>query len=691
MFLLLHTDFIYLCKKIEKPLIHVPRVFLTKSTMYTCAYTLMVSLLLVLVGCSGTAEKTTPSPHADHGIFDLRGHPLSGDETVALDGEWEFYWDQLLTPDNFCPGHLQPELTEYFSLPGSWARHKRNGHRLGGIGQATFRLRLLPDRTSGNIHLRLFDIHEAYKLWANGKLIAQSGVPGRSAATERPARSLVIANLLLQGRPIDLVLQVSNHHFRTGGPTESLLVALPGTLETMRTQNWGLSLFLIGCMLIMGIYHLVLYFFQKRDRVSLYFGLYCMLVVGYSCSSNSSHWVASILLPWWNPVGMEVFSLTCFVIWPSLFFRFLKKLYPEEIHTILGYFLDARIVLFFCLLAFASSVSIYWFIAFCLLQSMSYTTYYIPRLFLCVRRGRDGAKFLFAGLIIQFFAGINDVLTHLGFIQSVYLAEPAVCLFVLFQSLALAKRFSSSFDAVGRLSVELEQKNTSLLAEIAERNRLEQEVVNISEEERLRISHELHDGLCQQLTGARLRTSTLAHKHKGLADEQALTDLTELLKDATQAAYQTARGLFPVEHDAALPGPSLENLLRTIAKDTGIEVTFTKDFFCKKCTNPNMTPLYRIAQEALTNAVKHAQATHICLNLRCNAYRWVELSVVDNGIGRNAACPTLGGLGMSIMAHRANLIGAELRVEDGPHGGTIVTCRAPCNEKKTQQDTQGRV
>lgn len=644
---------------------------------------LAAGALLMLGGCELTRDKS--SQHAVQGVFDMRGLSLSAGEFIKLDGEWEFYWNQLLTPDDFIFGNSKPEMTGYFPMYRAWTGFKLDGKRLGGTGQATFRLRLLPDRTDGRICLRLFDIHEAYRLWADGKLIAQSGVPGRSADTEIPERSLKLAEIEFKGRPVELVLQVSNHHFRVGGVSEPINAALSGTLETTSARGWRLALFFAGCMMIMGIYHFVLYLFYKRNPAPLYFSLFCLLAVSYSVTSNTTQWVASPFMTWWNPVIIENFSLACFVTCAPLLFRFLETLYPDEFHHRLVYFLDARIVGFFCMLIFAPGVPLYWFIALCLLQTMFYAGYYLQRLYICVKHERSGAKLILAGLSIQFIAGVNDTMTHAGIIKSIYLAEPAVCFFVLTQSLALAKHFSASFDSVERLSLELELKNDSLHREIKERNRLEQKVVATSEDERRRISHELHDGLCQQLTGARLRSSALARKYNDSEDAQTLNDLADLLKKATDNAYKTARGLWPVEHNASMPGPSLEDLLRSIAKSTGINVNFDKQCHCAKCTNLNMTTLYRIAQEALTNAAKHSEAKNISLSLRCNGDGQVELSVQDDGIGRKTARTAHGGLGMNIMEHRANLIDAKLQIEDRVQGGTVVTCIAPCADHKLSE------
>ncbi len=651
--------------------------FLPEGVSGVFRFAVCISLALLLLTCAGCSRSFHDSLRAVEGQFDLRGVALSEGKTIALDGQWEFYWDQLLTPDDFLPGGGQPHPSGFFNLPGSWPGHRLGDQILGPTGQATFRLRLLPGKMPGHLTLRLFDIHEAYKLWANGHLVAQSGQPGRSVKGEVPARSLVLAEIPLQGRPVDLLLQVSNHHFRIGGVTESILAAHPGPLERAQARDWGLALFLAGSLLIMAVYHLVLYYWRKKDPAPLYFGLYCLFVVGHVVTSNSSCWVVSLILPHWDPLSREIFSLSCFVVWASLIFRFLKTLFPEEFHQVLLYFLDARIAIFLVLLLFAPLRTVYWFIALCLVQTFVYSVYYLHRLIVCVRRGRTGAGLLLAGITVQFLAGVNDPLVHLGVIDSIYLVEPAVFLFVLSQSLVLSRRFSAAFSEVEELSVQLEQKNASLQEEMEERNRLEQKIVDISEEERRELSYELHDSLCQQLTGARLRADALVHGHAQDADAQELGELADILKNSTKEAYKIARGLWPVEHGAS--GPSLENLVKSISETTGIRISMDKQLFCKKCASPNLTPLYRIAQEALGNAAKHSKAQHIEVRLDCCGDGRIVLIVRDDGIGRQSVPSEEGGLGSSIMAHRAQIMGAELRVEFPAQGGTKLICTAPCD------------
>lgn len=233
-----------------------------------------------------------------------------------------------------------------------------------------------------------------------------------------------------------------------------------------------------------------------------------------------------------------------------------------------------------------------------------------------------------------------------------------------------------------RLFEELSEKNRSLEAEIAERKLLERQIVNIGEDERRRISHELHDGLCQQLTAARLHYSLLAEDIGGQGNHPALAQLSALLEAAINQAYDLSYGLWPVErdhHDAVGIAPSLDGLIARLRTSSGIPIDFVMQQRCAHCTNNGgVTQLYRIAQEALTNAVKHARASRIVVKLDCEPPNLVVLRVQDNGIGRRAAPLSKGGLGMGIMAHRARIVDGHLEVQDAEGGGTLVTCVIPC-------------
>ncbi len=637
---------------------------------------LMLCLVLASVLAFWGAWRTAPPPKgvAQDGVLSLSAHDLDGE--LSLEGPWEVFPNALLSPADFAVPN-PPTPGGFLRFPGAW----KGVAGLTNRGEATLRLRLIPPPGERRMTLRLMDVHIAYRLWANGDLVAQSGVPGRSKETETAHRSLVLAPLVLSGAPVDLTLQVSNHHFRRGGVAEPILLSPPGVAEAARLRGWVLSAFFCGVLLVAGIYHLSIHALRRHDAPPLYFGLYALLLLGYTASSNSTLWLVAEILPSWvSPEALESFSLLSYVAASVALYLFFLTLYPEEFSRRLGRLSDLRLPVFVVArIAFPAFVS-YWVILGLLLLTIPLSGYYVARMAVCVRRKRPGADILLVGCVILAGAALNDILVHVGAVEGDYLIMPGLFAFVLFQALALAVRFTRSFAVVERLSSELEGKNAALRDEMKERNRLEREVIAISENERRRISHELHDGLCQQLTAARLRCSVLQENLSAQTEvARDVKALGGLLSASTEDAYALSRGLWPVEHDPSAPGPSLEELVRWARRVGGVAVDLRQDRRCAKCVNPHATALYRIAQEALTNAVKHARAERVRVSVACAGDGWVELVVRDDGIGRAASAQGRdGGLGLRIMAHRANVIDADLSIADAPEGGTVVRCVAPC-------------
>jgi signal transduction histidine kinase len=637
---------------------------------------LLLMLLPLPWGCSSTKDA---APLARQGVIDLSAVDLLNHAPVRLDGEWEFYWKQLLAPEDFRTGKL-PAGSAFLSLPAAWNNVKLNGEPLGGAGYATFRLRIVPGTVTHELALRLDDVYSAYKLWANGKLLVTNGHIGGDQSGETLAQAIRLPRLTIDSQPMELVLQVSNHHYREGGIVSSIELGAAEKLEAQQHRQWGLALFCVGSLLIMGIYHIVLYCFRRKDSTPVYFGCYCLLWMIYILFSNSSGWVVLLFvekIPEYLAHRLDMFG---FIISVPVGYGFFRKLYPDEFSRRMQHVISSMALLFVVLGLACTTMTFTTVIPAYYLFSMVMILYCFARLYTAMRRGREGATFILLGFLALGLVGINDMLCDLQLVRSVYLLHIGMFVFILFQAVALSLRFSRAFTKVEHLSDELSEKNLSLEEEMAERNRLEREIVNVSEEERRHISHDLHDGLCQQLTGARLRCSVLERKLAGSGEGMAeLAQLSTLLEESVNQAYDLSRGLWPVEQGPQGFGPSLEELTHRLVQTSRIAVQFRHANGCADCHNANLTQLYRIAQEAITNAVKHARPKNLEVTLRCRPGESVSLIVHDDGIGRQAASGSPGGMGMRIMAHRARMIGGFLQIADADPGGTVVTCTIPCN------------
>lgn len=481
-----------------------------------------------------------------------------------------------------------------------------------------------------------------------------------------------------------------------GAPTFAAIPAQPRLGEAIGprlARVWGVSLCVIGCLLTLGLYHVAL-FALRRQVAYFHFALICFLWVGFFVTGDFTQWVAAAFVPMTNPLPLYQVHMSFFLLSRPFGYRFLRALYPGEFPRSYGYVADAMPIVFGPLLLVAPSAYAMWGNPLVHVVTTGLLVYTIWRLAVCARKGKDGAWFLLCGLGVATLPGVYRMLSHDGVIAPLasyragVLTMLGVMVYGLSQALALVRQYARAFARVHGLSASLQESNLALRREAEERDRLERQIVNVSEEERRRLSRELHDGLCQNLTAARLRCAILEDVKPGEGGEH-LSQLSGLLDASVNEAYGMSRGLWPVECGADAPGLSLEALVRHLAKTSGVKVELVQNLRCPACSNPNAVPVCRIAQEAVVNAIKHARAGRILVNLSCREPGGLRLLVTDDGVGRGGAAASPGGLGMEIMAHRAKMMAATFEIADAPGGGTTVSCVAPCGERPSPaEDTR---
>jgi len=204
--------------------------------------------------------------------------------------------------------------------------------------------------------------------------------------------------------------------------------------------------------------------------------------------------------------------------------------------------------------------------------------------------------------------------------------------------------------------------------------KLEKEVLDISERERQKIGYELHDNLGQHLIGIDVMTKVLQDRLTLISDENAryASEINHLVKDAIDKTRQLARGLCPVH----LTSLGLEASLEELAASTSTIFNIACILRCPRHIpirdNSLATHLYYIAKESIHNAIEHGKSSKIVMELLNNS-GIVSLSILDNGTGIRDTAKAVG-IGLRIMQYRARMIGAILRIESEPDGGTLVTC-----------------
>jgi len=218
--------------------------------------------------------------------------------------------------------------------------------------------------------------------------------------------------------------------------------------------------------------------------------------------------------------------------------------------------------------------------------------------------------------------------------------------------------------------------------DVTEKRELREELLKASAREQRRIGQELHDGTGQELTGLQY----LAFSHvRSLSEHcpsqvETAVKIAEGLQRALQQVRALSKGLLPVELDADGLMAGLTELTLRVRELNDVSCEFVCDEPIPVLDHEVATQLYRIAQEALTNAVKHSRASRIDVSLEHRGRSLLRLEVTDDGVGLSAEQPR-EGLGLRIMASRAELIGATLVIEPFPAGGTRVRCELAWNDR----------
>lgn len=266
-------------------------------------------------------------PRVEKGTIDAREFDLS--KPLSLQGAWIWYDQQLLSPSELNTGN--GELSEF---PRIWNEARKSK---SGKGYATYTATVLLPASPARLGLLLPDAYTSYKLWVNGKAVAQNGIVGTSKETTLPHWEVKAISFDRPGDTLQLVLQMSNFHHHKGGMKTPLTLGESGMIQSKATMARISSLVECGALFVMFIVFLLLYFQQGRKTVILYFALLCITWSIRSVFSNN--YVFSSYFPdfGWNPmVRIEYETLYFTMIWGILF---LSRLFTSEGNQVIKYLL----------------------------------------------------------------------------------------------------------------------------------------------------------------------------------------------------------------------------------------------------------------------------------------------------------------------------------------------------------------
>lgn len=340
--------------------------------------------------------------HAVHGKADLSNVHFEQGDVVTLDGQWEFYWNQLLTPEDF-EGEKTPQIDMYIKTPGTWkGLYPKNG-------VATYRMRLKYPKTLKDPALKTYGITTAYKLYANGKLILEVGKVSADPATFKDGQGEYIVELPKDQQEIELIIQVANLNFDKGGLRESPVFGSKKVIEQKRTTQLALQLFFSSGIFIFAFYYLVLFLLEKKNKTALLFSMLCIVT-----ATRSMLWGETPVLIFSDKIPFDVIAfinyLTGFNLIPIMIL-FILSLFPLDYKKVLSYIVLLP-TLFFNALLFTSPEFMSSFTGLLYILILAQMLYVIWIMIKAVVNKRDNSLIMFVAICIFILTVIQGILRY---------------------------------------------------------------------------------------------------------------------------------------------------------------------------------------------------------------------------------------------------------------------------------------
>ncbi len=432
----------------------------------------IVVLLASMVSCynpwfSPVDEKRV----AVRGEMNLAGYEFKPHVLVKLDGQWDFYWQRLLEPSDFTSSPL-PGMTGRLTFPGFWNGYNLNGKTLKADGYATFRLIVTVPDADRRYGLKFTEMESAYRLWVNGKPAIQCGTVGKSREEMIPSWKRYEYYFQPGSEKVELVLQMSNYYHRRGGPEESIVFGPEETIRSYKMQKVAIELFLLGSILIMAIYHVILYFLRAREVAPFFFGFLC-IVVGLRIPLSGEKLVYEVFpsITWVVATKIEYLNLVLIIPFVAMFFYRLYREYMSA--TFIKCINGVSIVLFIFILF--TRAKLYTFTAYPIEASLVILGLYL--IYILVRaiiHKQKEAMIVLVGMLFFFLFGLNDILYNNLIINTGYLAPVGLFLMLFSQAVLLSLRFTRAMETTEILSHDLEKQVQDRTRELSsEREKLE--------------------------------------------------------------------------------------------------------------------------------------------------------------------------------------------------------------------------
>ncbi len=365
-----------------------------------------IALMLFAIGMMFSPS----SGIVDRGKVDLSGVDFGAKNLVSLNGDWEFYWNRLMTPEDFTSKH-PPQPDSLMRVPGTWHDKHPGMKDFPHQGVATYRLLLKYPAALKDPAVHLQHVATAYKLWVNGRLAAEVGLVSAKPSGFQEGEQLVIVGLPKDKQEVELVFQVANLNYDGGGIMQTPVFGSKQVLERQEIIILAQQLFFIGGVFIFGLYYFLLFLLQTKNRTALLFSLFCFITV-----LRCLVWGAIPLTILFPNVSFDALLyinyFTGYNVMPIMLL-FVFSIYPLDFNkVILRFILVAN--LFFEALLFTSPVFMSGFSRYLYLLILLQMIYLIVVMMKAVLRKRENGVLMFVAAVVWVLAVVQDILHYTG-------------------------------------------------------------------------------------------------------------------------------------------------------------------------------------------------------------------------------------------------------------------------------------
>lgn len=406
-----------------------------------------VTLLLTFYFAAAIAQL------AVQGHADLSQYTIKEESRFDLSGDWEFYWNKLLTPADF----EAPQHPAFIYAPGSW--HRQGDYSLQGYG--TYRLRLTLPENQNSLAIHFPIINASAKVWVNGELVEETGIVSADLEVYKPKLSATIVSIPDNEREVEIVIQAANYTYFSGGIAGIPMMEKSSALFSRINRANGIENFFAGSLIALCIYQLILYFLYHRGMPYLWVALICLGVALRSLITHRGSFLLPNLFPaidWetWKKIEFgSVYSAVA--LFPLYIYHLFRGFAPKKPVII---FVTVAGLLLLAVIATPQYIYGQFLDVFhvSLLLAFVYAIYSIARAW---KAGNEDARMILFGVLASFpfimaEMSKNSALFSLN-IQFPYLVEMGVLIFLIFQVYLLANHYAKSYRNLETLNQNLEK------------------------------------------------------------------------------------------------------------------------------------------------------------------------------------------------------------------------------------------